>query len=350
MKEDNLDINQEKMELLIISKLTGDLSTDEEKELLQWSKKSEANQKLFDDFTEAWSAAQLLDGMREYDASSALKKVKGRLMKVERRSLVFTQFQRIAAVLFLPLLLALGVLLLNYKGQVKEELIFTQTIKCPPGLSSSFELTDGTKVWLSGGAEIKFPAMFSDDERRVSVIGKAFFDVKSDASKPFFVDLNDVTVQVVGTKFDVENYEDVDYVEVSLQEGKVLLYTEQNGKDGDYLTDMVPGEQVRFNRGTQKFVKTKLDDAGIGNWINGGLVFKDANIQEVIRTLEHWYNVEIIKSDDETWNSFLLTATFEDESLLQILDILKYTSEMEYKVERRKNQSGQKVIRLNKRK
>ena len=343
MQESNLS---DRIEQLIVSELTGVISGKEEKKLSEWKNKSEANQNVYNHFIEAWNATLFLNEMKRYNTSTALKTVKLRIEKRFIKQKYWQWMQRIAAVLFLPLLIALGLLIGHTNDETSVCDVTMQTVHCPAGLRSSLVLADGTKVWLNAGAEIEYPTAFAQNERRVSVTGEAFFDVKKDSLKPFFVELNNLMVQVVGTQFNVENFKDSEYIQVSLKEGKVMLFDDEDLPDVSFLTAMDPGEQVRYDRLTKDFVKTKMEEENIDSRISGYLVFNDAPIHKVARELEYWYNVKIMITEDRKWEDFLLTASFENESLSQVLEILKYADNIGYKIDKKRNKNGQQVINM----
>lgn len=343
MKEKEENIN-DRMIQLIIDSLSGILSPDEEFILQQWLSESEANERLFREIVETWKASELLDDMKQYDAKKALAIVKQKINKKRGSRYYISLFQKVAAVLFLPLLLASVVLTTYFLNKNSDTRLVWQKIHCPVGTRSEVKLPDGTSVWLNGGGELSFPTAFATNERKVKVSGEAFFDVVSNPSSPFLVDLNDVTVKVTGTCFNVQNYIGSQDVVVSLQEGKIELYKGKEVDVGSYLAGFTPGDKVRYYKDKQTIEKSYIDPQYISSWKDGVLRFQDETVYEVAERLGRWYNV-FIKADPESdWDDFLLTATFENESLTQVLDIMKHSNSIDYKFKDTRNEDGQRTI------
>lgn len=347
-REQNDSFKNEEMEQLIVATLLGTISRKEEIALQQWRSESELNKKLYQDFVEAWRASQLLNEMQGYNTTKALNTVKKKIHVKTKGQYYLSIIQKIAAVLFLPLFIASSLFIVYLSNQMTDVETAWQTVQCPAGLRSEMFLPDGTKVWLNAGSELQFPAVFKKEERKVKVTGEVFFDVEADSSRPFLVDIEDLTVKVLGTRFNVLNDSESELLEVSLEEGKVVLYKGDPVHQDNFLTAMNPGEKVSYNRTSNSIVKSIIDTSGIATWKEGKLVFFDASIQEVAKKLEHWYNVDIQLHEKSNWDDFLLTATFEDESLTQILDILNCANEIGYKIEKNRNIKGQKQIKLSK--
>jgi hypothetical protein len=163
----------------------------------------------------------------------------------------------------------------------------------PFGQRSEVTLEDGTHIWLNSGSRLSYPSEFKDDSREVYLIGEAFFEVTTDARKPFFVNTPDFKIKVLGTKFNVCSYNDDPTVQTVLLEGKVSA-----GKNSLFagMVDMVPGERLVYEKTENKLVSDKVDVQLYTSWINGYLVFKNEPTTEVFKKLERHYN-QIIKTD-----------------------------------------------------
>lgn len=296
-----------------------------------WRGESPGNEKEFRELKLAWEAMPLLLQMERSDQLEALIKVHKR---IDRKSgkLWLLYFQRAAAVLLLPLLTYTGFLWVKSgkpAATVKVQPVW-QTISTPPGVKSCFYLPDSSRVWLNSSSSITFPERFEGNSRQATVTGEAFFDIRKDEAKPFLLSLGKMHVKVLGTRFDVINYSNEESTGVVLESGKVELCT------GSFdhpmlLTEMKPGELALYDR-EKSSIRMKLVDARkYASWIEGRLVFKEDPMEEVVRRLNHWFNVKIEVADPEILG-YTYTATFQDESIDQILELLAISAPIRYQI------------------
>lgn len=197
------------------------------------------------------------------------------------------------------------------------------SVTAPKGGIVNFELPDGSKVWLNAGSEIKYPACFSGEQREVSILGEAVFEIeKSEA--PFFVNNPGPRVRVYGTQFSVSAYANEPNVVVALAEGKVAL----NVNDKEIF--LRPGEVSNFHKENRELsiVETNIDR--FMSWREGKLIFRDATLGSIIRTLERRYNASIRIVDAEVAN-YKYNAIIQGETFEQILDLLSRTAPIKYK-------------------
>lgn len=318
-KKDDMD--------LLPEYFSGALSDDDRTAVEEWKNASEENLQIFKESEKVYRSLDLLAEMKHYNATLALQKLDERISKEKPvRSLIY-YWQRVAAILVLPLLLAS---LYFYFDRNSSDNVVWQAYQTPPGVKSQLHLPDGTSVFLNSDTKIEYPSTFSSKERRVILTGEAFFEVTKDASHPFIVDAGKIGVEVKGTKFNVFNYGDEDKTEVVLAEGKVNLI-ENNGGKYTVLAEMSPGEQAVYERAEGKVLMHEVDvDRYIG-WIDGLLIFRDDHTEQVVRTLERWYNVEISIENPEI-RDYVFTGTFKHETINQVLDLLKRTSPIDYHI------------------
>ncbi|MEO3407273.1 FecR domain-containing protein [Mucilaginibacter sp. CAU 1740] len=164
------------------------------------------------------------------------------------------------------------------------------TLSTPRGGKYQLILTDGTKVWLNAGSTIKYPVDFTGNERAVELSGEAYFEVAHDSRRPFKVAGAGQVVQVLGTHFDVNAYPDESIVKTTLLEGSVKV----SGKSLSANVPSIiikPNEQAIFKN--DQLSKTTVDADEFVAWKNGVIIFKDADIRDVMRKISRWYNVEV---------------------------------------------------------
>lgn len=201
------------------------------------------------------------------------------------------------------------------------------TIETPKGGKYQIILPDGSKVWLNAGSLIRFPAIFSGNERNVELTGEAYFEVAKNIDKPFIVQTKDMNVFVTGTKFNIMAYNDENYSATTLVEGSVQV---SNPTQKVFLK---PGEQAVSNKGTS----LNKSDAEIEQtiaWKNGLFQFNNADIRSVMKQISRWYDVSIEYRGmvpDKHFGGYIS----RDSKLSQVLKMLEL-SDIKFVVEEKK--------------
>ena len=152
-------------------------------------------------------------------------------------------------------------------------------------------LPDGTTVWLNAASSLRFPTTFTGDTRTVELKGEAYFEVAKNAAMPFHVKLAapacESDIEVLGTSFDVNAYEDEPLIRTTLVEGAVRIRNKTSA------TLLHPGQQAQLTASTPIRIK---DDASIEEaiaWKNNLFYFKSADIHTIMRQLSRWYDVDV---------------------------------------------------------
>jgi len=312
--------------------LTGNAREDEIIAFRKWFNDSGDNRSAFESYKKIWESGKI---EKNYDLIRAKERIEYKInQRLNRPKRIFNSLQKVAAVLFLPILILSVYLYSNLRKPGDRELQkIYQTVDCPIGNRSKINLPDGTLVWLNSGSSITFPVSFSEEKNRnISLSGEAYFNVIKDHKRPFLLNLGEVTLRVTGTSFNVTNYVDDEQVEVMLESGKVDLFTGSDSKSDD-LVKLVPGQLARIEKGTNRLTINQANAEQYVSWIEGYLVFDEEKMSEVIRKLKRWYNVEIEVLDQEI-NDYSFTATIKEETLEQFLGLLIYTSPIEYEIEK----------------
>ena len=160
------------------------------------------------------------------------------------------------------------------------------TITTPRGGQYQVTLSDGTRVWLNAASSIRYPASFGGKLRKVEVSGEAYFEVARDKEHPFLVDLNgECEVEVLGTHFNVNNYANEESMRTTLVEGSVKV---TRGNEAKLLK---PGQQAVVKESIA--INRSVDLAGVIAWKNGFLNLQDKNLDEVMKQLERWYDIDV---------------------------------------------------------
>jgi ferric-dicitrate binding protein FerR (iron transport regulator) len=316
---------------LLTSYFSGTLTEAEGKALEDWKCASKENEAVFNNAEKVWQSFNLLREMRGYNVPQALsnvhKKIELSSGHYAKRFLFY--WQRIAAIILLPLIIGGAVYFIQAKHTSNNSVVW-QTIVTPPGVKSHLQLSDGTLVWLNSGSSLKYPSSFSDKTRNVKLQGEAFFDVAKDAKHPFNVDLGKINIEVIGTTFNTINYEQEGQSEIVLTSGKVKLF-EKHENINLLISEMKPGQQAIYLKAENTISLKTVDTEKYTSWIDGKLVFRDDAMTEVVRKLDRWFNVQI-EMDDPGIEDYIYTATFQDETIEQILNLITRTSPVEYSI------------------
>ncbi len=315
-------IDQENIEIAIWNYLNGELSEDDNLLVLEWVQLSDQNKKEFDEIKSIYDSSKL----KKYnvDVEKALYDVRQNFKKPEQKSQLFNYLQKIAAILFLPLLVS-GILyfMFHQKLDTIDQIAYNE-VSGVPGTHSVITLGDGTKVWLNSASVIKYPVKFQKN-RDVFLKGEAFFEVKSDKNNPFIVHTPRFDVKATGTKFNVDAYGDDASQTVTLEKGVVNVSRLNNtGKPIDSAM-LLPNQQVLISQTTNLLSVTNVDIDRYISWKEGKLIFKNDPMGVVINTINRFYNVDI-QIKDPVVKGYMYRATFDNEPLNDILTLIKMTS------------------------
>lgn len=213
------------------------------------------------------------------------------------------------------------------------ELLYN-TMSTPRGRQYALSFSDGSKVWLNSSTRLRFPAVFSGNERVVELEGEAYFEVAHDAARPFIVKLVSSTgtgssIKVLGTRFNVQSYNDEPVIQTTLLQGAVQF---SNGKE---LVTLKPGQQsVQQTTGTGKKVTVRNADVSEAvAWKNGYFQFVNADLKTVMRQLSRWYDLDIVYEGELPALNFKGKIQ-RDLNLEDVLEILK--ADVNIKIEDRK--------------
>ncbi len=307
--------------------LNGELTIEETKEIKAWFNQSEEGRKELEHLEIIWSLSDRLRQMEKINKQNAKRKVDSRTGSPKKSWKIFLQsFQKVAAILILPVLLFSAYLYFGKatEGTTEQEFFVTY------GTRATLVLPDGSKVWLNSGSKLRYGKGFNHGNRTVFLTGEAFFDVTANKSRPFDVVTGPFTVRAVGTEFNVFSYENNEF-ETSLEEGVTQIYqSDPNGHDKQIIM-MKPGQRAVFDEKQEELVLSEGDVSRYSTWREGRLTFKNAPMNEVIMKLERWFNVDV-ELKDPGLLQYRYTAVFEHETIQQAMEMLRFSSPIEYKI------------------
>ena len=179
-----------------------------------------------------------------------------------------------------------GTIAYSVTGAKEEGAVTYNTLATPRAAQFKLQLPDGTQVWLNNASSIRYPSSFSGSTRTVELTGQAYFDVAKDANRPFLVKAGTLSVDVLGTRFDLSAYSDEPEVLTTLVQGKIKV--ERNGQ----RSVLEPGQQVAATGDGGWKVKSVNTEA-VTAWRDGLFNFDNADLHTVLRQLARWYDLEV---------------------------------------------------------
>ncbi len=310
-------------EILIAKYLSGEATSDETEQLTQWLEADLKHRHYFSQLVNVWQTANPAFNPNEIDAGEACRRVTDKLKFNKKRARLIVLFNRAAAVLFIPLLIVAAYLL--QKSTSRSDTVVYQEINAPYGTYSQVVLPDGSLVSINAGSKLKFPTLFPKGEREVYLDGEGYFEVVSSQKRPFIVHTEKLTVRATGTKFNVEDYRKDTIAAVTMIEG--IIHTTVSGSR---IVPQSPGDRLLFSKTSGMLQQLKTDPYKWYAWKDGTLIFRDDPLEYVFKRLNQTFNVNIIIKDTQ-----LVThpyrATFTDESLEEIMHLLKMSAPIYFK-------------------
>ncbi len=268
--------------------------------------KNEALEELWDSFENPTNDVSLPSAADVIKSAENIRK--GRALKVSKRKNIMLWISSVAAALFA----VVSVSLLIYGRD---------SVTCLASSDSaigSFELPDGSKVWLNRGSRLYYSGELDGRKRAVRLEGEGFFDVAEDKEHPFIVEAHDLDITVLGTEFTVTAYEDTE-VTAYLQEGCIKA-SGPNLKEGVILT---PNHSITFNKASGTYTKRCVMASNHTSWIGDRIVFNNTSLYDIMENLCHWYNVDISCNDEEFAKRTKLSLTVRKEPLHEILGAIE---------------------------
>ena len=214
------------------------------------------------------------------------------------------------------------------EGEAKSPVTLYNMISTPRGGQYQVVLSDGTKVWLNAASSIKFPTVFAGHERKVELTGEAYFEVAKNKDMPFKIAVDHMSVEVLGTHFNVDAYKDEEVIKTTLLEGAVKLVT------GDRQAFLKPGQQGVLNQ-QQSFNIRSVNTEEAVAWKNGYFIFNNENIQGIMRKISRWYDVEVVYKGKVDEQDFGGTVSRFD-GVTDVLKSLELTGTVHFKMEGRR--------------
>ncbi|MCD7936627.1 MAG: FecR domain-containing protein [Tannerellaceae bacterium] len=328
-------------ETWLIRYIRNKLTTPEREQVETWINSSEENQKTVRDLFYFSVANSTVSCIKKTSPEKALKKVSKRIRK-NAKAKFFLYCQRVAAILFLPLLMFTGYQVIE--SYQTEEPHFYLEARMTPGMIGSLVLPDGTKVWLNSSTYLKYPNSFEGDLREITVDGEAYFQVAHDETKPFLVHTPHSSIRVLGTEFNVDAYSNKEFVITTLVEGAVeFSFPDINNRR--QTLRMEPNEQIYYDKQKQQAYKQETYVAKDIAWIHGEIVLKDTPLSEVLWIMEKRFNVEF-KIKNASHFNYSFTGIFTNQHIERVLEYFKRSSHIQYRIDHHHEEDGGTVRTL----
>lgn len=375
----------EQIDQLIIARLSGEETQEEAKELDLWLRQSEANQKLYREYENLWSETRKLYQHKEPNLEACLNQFEKVCYHRERK---IYSWIRYAAVILLPLALALGIYILQQPepqlaenilapNQHKVQLLLSNgqklnlaanqhaefresqgikinqqgntlnyeaaeeetkttsgevqynTLIIPRGAEYSLILADGTKIYLNSESELRYPVKFSGNERRVFLKGEAYFDVTTDKTKPFIVNAQELDIQVLGTAFNIMAYQDVPQIETTLERGCVKV--EGAGKQ----LILHPGMQAVLKKSDATLSSHEVNTELYTSWKEDKMIFENMQMEELLQKLSRWYDFNVFYQNPKTKTIRLTGHISKHETISTMLELLETMGKVKFNIKER---------------
>ncbi|MEI6142306.1 MAG: FecR domain-containing protein [Mariniphaga sp.] len=307
------------IESLIVRHLNGTCSESECAGLLEWIELNPQNKSDFLAIKDVWDSARVVKDQAD---QQLLLFYKNQYEKSKRsRIQIIRWVSSVAAIIIVGL--AINILIQNKTVGQPESM---QVFSVPLGSKSKLLLADGTEINMNSGSELSYSSNFSPQNRSVTLTGEAFFKVKPDAEHPFLVQTRDFTIRVTGTRLNVCNYNEDNYISATLAEGKIIL----NIKNCTREIEMKPGEKFLLDRCAKRYTIKPTDIDKELAWKDGEFIFKNIPFPELVKRLERWYDVKLTYTDKKL-QTYSYSGRFKNqETIWQVLDAIRMTSPVNY--------------------
>jgi ferric-dicitrate binding protein FerR (iron transport regulator) len=336
----------------IIKYIEGTASRVEKDEMESWLLEDPGNQQYLEKVKKVWfavdelKALSLIDVNKDWDAVE--KRISGRSGNLNRparkKQVRLLPWAKIAAVFVLGIIMASLFFYLRQDLSQNSKLAgHPYELNIPDGQKSDIVLPDGTKIMINAGSKLLFPGDFYSNPREVWLEGEAFFEVTKNAKSPFLVHTAGMDMKVLGTTFNVRAYSGEDIIETTLVEGKVVLSTQEGGKEvalePNHKAILIKSKDAEIPAGIRREFETlktgEIIVSGLINpeeavsWTKGKLIFENEYLDVIARRLEKFYGVKI-RIEDPGLKKLRYTGTLKKVSVEKTLKALQLTTSFGY--------------------
>ncbi len=337
----NTDIDQ-----IISNFLSGSLTDFERQKLKEWENESVENAYQLEKLSRLWKERSV--ERKTINSSDIKRKIWHRGVEQDskydktgkQRFINSIVIRRIAAAFIIFSIIGILYLMGNNFTNGESQMTGNEYVEKtnPPGQKSKIFLSDGSVVWLNANSSISYFEHFTDSNRIVALEGEAFFDVSKDSLNPFIVRANGITVEVLGTRFNVNSRNSEREVTVALVEGVVKVFSGSRN-DGNDANIIFPGEGIIISSQHDRIENFTFDQSDLYNpyssWKDGIMVFNGESYDEFVTKIQLWYGIEV-KVEGSPPDDWDIRGNFPNESLDNIMKAISYNKDFTYNIGREK--------------
>lgn len=288
---------------LIAKHLANETSEAEEKQLQELILKNEEVEKKYNQSKVVWQKS--VANQKKYDLGRGMYLVNKKIDQSQNTFIIRLQQTIKYAAIFV------GIMLISFF--VNQELSRTETIMSSANETTNFVLPDSSVVYLNKNSQISYNSYkFKKFDRKVRLLGEAYFEIKNQDNKKFVVDAGNLNVQVLGTKFNVK--QDCKQTTVTLNEGKVRLLNFEKDKNEQII--MHPGDLVSYNSDLNKTEQKKVNASVYNIWSKDKLIFDNFSIEDLSEIFKIQYQKTLVINDNEFNGRIMGSAPTNNLNLL----------------------------------
>lgn len=318
--------NRDKIEEILPRYCSGEATVEECRMVEEWIGQLDENYRIVKQMYTIDQVMGTVQMESKVDMEKALASVSRKMSKAPSHITWFTWVQRAAAILFIPLLIAFAIQ--NFTPSPTEVAQMIE-VKTNPGMTTTVDLPDGTKVYLNSESSLTYPSFFSKDKRDVKLTGEAFFEVQKDPEHRFIVSgPHHTQIEVLGTSFNVEAFERDSFISTTLVEGKVRFAYQKNRQPA--TVDMKPGQKLMYDTTSSQVKLLPTSGETETAWKDGKIIFQATPLPEALRMLEKRFNVTFILSNNRLRGE-AFNGSFTNQRLERILEIFKISSNIKWR-------------------
>lgn len=322
---------------LILSFLERTISSDELQVLRKWVKASNENEKYFRQFQESWLLSNGAFAKKRFHKEQAYQNFLDRIKKsdinVTKRPIALRKILYYAACIILIFGAGIG-LQYGLRTHQNEE-VMSYKLESPRKAKVKISLPDGSVVWLNASSSLCYNNQFGVSNRDLSLQGEGYFEISKNPQLPLMVTSGNVKVKVLGTKFNVQNYQDDDEIRVALQEGSIDF------SDSRYEKSilMKPNQLIICNKKTGVLTLKDINTEYTNSWIHDDVFFNEEKLGTIAKVLERAFDVSIHFENEGLKNLiFYGDLKIEADNIIQIMDIMSATNKFNYRYNRDKKE------------
>lgn len=292
------------------------------KQVEDWLLEDKENERILLELAKIYFMQQTKERIKNRDTHAAYEKTREQIRRNSRKRTLFKSIGMAASFL---ILLGVSIFIYLYNQQAEPILYTLQSEddqRC-----TTFLLPDSTVVYLNANTSLVYTSEYGKKNRKVILDGEVFFEVQADKEKPFLVNTsnNQMTIEVLGTSFNVQAYADDNIAQTTLATGSIHMQF----KEMDVI--LSPSDRVTVDFTTGKHVKEQVNPSDAIAWMTNSLVFKNTPLVEVARQLSIFYDIKF-ELRGEDIKEYKFTGSFEDRPLSTVLDYMKISSGIESNV------------------